>query len=105
MIRLESLILERVNAKLFQERDSCVCILEMRAEAMLKPCTGQSARTCSRNKILPRSAQILIVIGKAFTMHVNARSSNHDPNHVLDRDPKRLSERDSSPCEHSQYCI
>ena len=37
-------------------------------------------------------------------MHVNARSSNHDPNHVLDRDPKRLSERDSSPCEHSQ-CI
>ena len=34
-------------------------------------------------------------------MHVNARSSNHDPNHVLDRDPKRLSERDSSPCEHS----
>ena len=36
-------------------------------------------------------------------MHVNARSSNHDPNHVLDRDPKRLSERDSSPCEHSLY--
>ena len=35
-------------------------------------------------------------------MHVNARSSNHDPNHVLDREPKRLSERDSSPCEHSQ---
>ena len=41
------------------------------------------------------------MIGKAFAMHVNARSSNHDPNHVLDRDPKRLSERDSSPCEHS----
>ena len=57
------------------------------------------------NKILLRSAQILIVIGKAFAMHVNARSSNHDPNHVLDRDPKRLSERDSSPCEHSQYFI
>ena len=34
-------------------------------------------------------------------MHVKARSSNHDPNLVLDRDPKRLSERDSSPCEHS----
>ena len=56
----------------------------------------------SRSKILPRSAQILIVIWKAFAMHVNARSSNHDPNHVLDRDPKRLSQRDSSPCEHMQ---
>ena len=41
------------------------------------------------------------MIGEAFAMHVNACSSNHDPNHVLDRDPKRLSERDSSPCEHS----
>ena len=57
----------------------------------------------SRNKISPRSAQILIVIGKAFAMHVNARSSNHDPNHVLDRDLKRLSERDSFSCEHSQF--
>ena len=55
----------------------------------------------SRSKLLPHSAQILIVIGKAFTMHVNASSSIHDPNHVLDRDLKRLSERDSSPCEHS----
>ena len=35
----------------------------------------------SRNKILPRSAQILIVIGTAFAVLVNARSSNHDPNH------------------------
>ena len=34
-------------------------------------------------------------------MHVNARSLNHDPNHILDRDPKHLSKRDSSPCEHS----
>ena len=38
-------------------------------------------------------------------MHVNARSSNHDPNHVLDRDPKHLLERDSSPCEHSQSLV
>ena len=38
-------------------------------------------------------------------MHVNARSSNHDPNHVLDRYSKRLSERDSSPCEHSHYLL
>ena len=44
------------------------------------------------------------MIGKAFTLHVNARSASHDPNHVLDRDPKRLSERDSSPCEHS-HCL
>ena len=51
------------------------------------------------------SAQILIVIRKAFVAHVNARNSNHDPNHVLDRDQKRLSERDSSPCEHSQWLI
>ena len=64
---------------------------------------GQSARAdCAVEQHITRSAQILIVIGKAFTMHVNARSSNHDPNHVLDRDPKRLSERDSSPPEHSQ---
>ena len=41
------------------------------------------------------------MIWKAFAMHVNARSSNHDPNHVLDRDPKRLLKRDSSPFEHS----
>ena len=42
------------------------------------------------------------MIGKAFAMHVNACSSNHDPTHVLDCDPKRLSERDSFSCEHSQ---
>ena len=56
----------------------------------------------SRSKILPRSAQIPIVIGKVFVMHVNARSSNHDPNHEADRDPKRLSERDSFFCEQAQ---
>ena len=42
-------------------------------------------------------------------MHVNAHtctcSWNHDPNHVLDRDPKRLSERDSSPYEHSHWSV
>ena len=53
--------------------------------------------------MLPRSAQIQVVIGKAFAMHVNARSSNHDPNHILDRDPKCLSERDSFSCKHSHY--
>ena len=51
----------------------------------------------SGNKILPCSGQILIVIGKAFAMHVNAHSSNHE----ADRDLKRLLERDSFLCEHS----
>ena len=76
MIRLEILILGHVNAKLFLNV----------IRAWLKPCI--SARGLrSRSKILPCSAQIPIVIGKAFAMHVNASSSNHDPNHVLDRDP------------------
>ena len=44
------------------------------------------------------------MIGKAFVAHVNARSSNHDPNHVLNHVPKRLSERDSSPCKHT-HCL
>ena len=35
----------------------------------------------SRNKILPRSAQILFMIRTAFAMLVNAHSSNHDSNH------------------------
>ena len=43
MIRLESLILRHVNErKALSERDSCVCILKMRAEAMHKR-MGQSA--------------------------------------------------------------
>ena len=33
------------EGKALLERDSCVCILEMPAEAMLKPCMGQSAQT------------------------------------------------------------
>ena len=92
VIPLESLILGHVNAK----------------KIALKPCISAWVNQCTRtaqyrNKILPPSAQILIVIGKSFAMHVNARSSNQDPNHILDRDPKCLLERDSSPCEHSQY--
>ena len=53
----------------------------------------------SRNIILPRSAQILFVIGTVVAMLVNARHSNHEPNQEADRDPKRLSERDSLLCE------
>ena len=57
----------------------------------------------SRNKILPRSAQILFVIGTVFAMHVNAHSSNHASNQEADLDPKRLLEHDSFLCEQSQY--
>ena len=60
---------------------------------------------CSRNKILPRSAQILFMIGTAFAMHVNARSSNHEPNQEVDRNLKRLSERDSFLCEQAHGCM
>ena len=106
MIRVRKPDSRTCERKALSERDSCMCILEMRAEAMLKPCMGQLKQRGlrSRNKILPRSAQILIVIGKAFVMHVNARSSNHHPNHVLDCDLKRLLERDSFSCEHS-HCF
>ena len=47
--------------------------------------------------------QILFVIGKAVAMLVNAQSSNHEPNQEADRDPKRLSERDSLVCEQAHY--
>ena len=101
-IRVESLILGHVNAKVFRNV-ICACAFW---KCTLKPCWSHAwvnqRRLRSRNKILPRNAQILIVIGKAIAMHVNTRSSNHDPNHVLDRDPKRLSERDSFSCEQSQ---
>ena len=53
--------------------------------------------------MLPRSAQILFMIGTAFEMHVNARSSNHEPNQEADRNPKRLSERDSFLCEQALH--
>ena len=101
VIRVESLILGHVHTKLFRNV-ICACAF---GKCALKPRWSHAwvnqRRLRSRNKILPRSAQILIVIGKAFAMHVNTRSSNHDPNHVLDCDPKRLSECDSFSCEHS----
>ena len=59
----------------------------------------------SRNKILPRSAQILFVIGTTFGMLVNAHSSNHEPNQEADRNPKWLSERDSFLCEQAHYLL
>ena len=59
----------------------------------------------SRNKILPRSAQILFVIGTAFAMHVNARSSNHEPNQEADRDPKRVLEHDLFLCEQAHCSL
>ena len=87
-----------MNAKLFR--------IVIRACAFwkcaLKPCRANQRGLRSRSKTLPRIAQILFVIGTAFAMLVNARSSNHDPNHEADRDPKRLSERDSFLCEQAQ---
>ena len=66
--------------KALLERDSCESItLEMRTDAWVNQRGLRSG-----NKTLPHSAQILIVIGKAFAMHVNARSVNHDPNHEAD---------------------
>ena len=108
VIRLESLILGHVNAKLFRNVIRACAF----RKCALKPCWSHARVNPrglrSRNKYylaVGGSAQILIVIRKAFVAHVNARNSNHDPNHVLDRDQKRLSERDSSPCEHSQWLI
>ena len=70
--------------KAVSERDSCVCNLKMRAEAIHRR-MGQSARAdCVVGANITRSAQFLIVIGKAFVAHVNERSSNHDPNHVFE---------------------
>ena len=83
------------------ERDSCVCILKMRAEAMHKR-MGQSARAdCVVGAKYHSQCAVPDRDWKAFVAHVNARSSNHDPNHVLNHVPKRLSERDSSPCKHT----
>ena len=85
---LESLILRTYEHKGLPECDSCVRILEMSTEAM----HGSILR--NRNEILPRSVQILFMIGTVVL--VNAHSSNHEPNQEADRNPKRLLE-----CDHS----
>ena len=41
------------------------------------------------------------MIGTAVAVLVNAHNSNHKPNQEADRDPKRLSERDSFLCEQA----
>ena len=62
--------------KALSERDSYVCLLKMRAEAMHKRMGQSGCADCAVGaNILPRSTQILIVIRKAFAMHVNAHSS------------------------------
>ena len=105
----ESLIIPYVNAKLFQIRLlKCVLDRDSRRKPDSEDMWMQSSfgtwfvrahfgnalwsyawvnqfGLSSWNKLLPRSAQILFVIGKAFAMLVNARSSNHDPNHEADR--------------------
>ena len=44
------------------------------------------------------------MIGMAVAMLVNARSSNPEPNQEADRNPKRLSERDSLLFEKA-HCV
>ena len=65
VIRLESLILGHVNAKLFRNVIRACAFWK----CALKPCWSHAwvnqRGLRSRSKILPRSAQILIVIGKA----------------------------------------
>ena len=99
VIHVESLILRTCECKALSERDSCMCISEMRAEAM----HGSISADCAvGTKCYPADrAEILFVIGTAFAMLVNAHSSNHESNHEADRDPKRLSERDSFLCEQA----
>ena len=74
VICVESLILGHVNAKFFWNV-ICACAFW---KCALKQCSIHAwvnqRGLRSRNKKLPRSAQILIVIGKAFAMHVTARS-------------------------------
>ena len=78
-------------------------IAQMRAEAMHKR-MGQSARAdCVVGAKYYSQCAVPDRDWKAFVAHVNARSSNHDPNHVLNHVPKRLSERDSSPCKHTLH--
>ena len=56
----------------------------------------------SRQIIFPSIDHTLWTLDvSALISLINKRSSNHDPNHVLDRVLKRLSERDSSPCKHT----
>ena len=87
MIRLESLILRTCERKALSDRDSCVCTGKYArnplaiVHSLQLACMAQRVNQRSRNKILPRSAQILFVTGMAVAMLVNARSSNHKPNH------------------------
>ena len=67
VIRVESLILRTCECKALSESDSCVCILEIYAR--WNHAWVYQRGLCSRNKILPRSAQILFVIGMAFALH------------------------------------
>ena len=110
----QSLILPFVNAKLFQtgvldrdlpreadftlcerkallERDSCVHIVEMHAEAM-----HAHGSICAVG-----TTYLAVCRGTAFAMLVNAHSSNHEPNYEADRDPKRFSQHYSLFCEQA----
>ena len=62
-----------VNAKLFRNVDSCVCILKCALKPYISAWVKQRARLRSRSKISLAVRQFLIVIGKAFVAHVNER--------------------------------
>ena len=71
---------------------------------------GQSARTAQyqQNRIITSQCADPVRDldgGTARRLQcLNARSSNHEPNQEADRDPKRLSGRDSFLCEQAQ-CV
>ena len=95
MIRVESLILGKRKA--LSERDSCVSILKMRTEAMhgsiSADCAGKEQNITSQcADLLGRRLQCMWTHVVQITIPIN-------------RDPKRLSERDSFSCEHSHWCI
>ena len=80
--------------KTLSECDSCVCILKMRAEAMHKR-MGQSARVdCAVG------AKYYLTVCRSWSW-LGRRLQCMWTHVVQITIPKRLSERDSSPCEHS----
>ena len=98
VIHLESLILRTCGSKALSERDSCVCVLEMRAEAIHGSISAAGTKyylTVHRSSVRDRDGSCKLVI--------NAHSSNNEPNQEADRDLRRLSDRDSLLREQAHY--
>ena len=77
------------------ERDSCTCILEMRAEAMHGSISANCAVGTKHYLAVRRSCSWLGRRLQCMWTHVVQITKRY-------RNPKRLSERDSFLCEHSQ---